>query len=769
MFPKLSHRFKNSLKYIAAFFIPVLILAASFSVIMATNGSDDIPPELTERHGVFDISWFTYASKEASDMASIRTALGGSDNLAKPEAARRLLTDHADIPFLMSFMLSEKRAFTFLAIAGFFRYGLPGLTMFFFIKRKTRIPWITALFLSTAYALSSPMLTSFGCPQAANLAAVFPLLMYFSDSAIRERSVRSVIFLAFAVFLTGMTGVTGWYYGLTMFLMFSFVLALGANETGRDAVRSMIYVFAGWFIGLFSCAAVIYPFIKYGNPIHSGQVDGEALAAPARFPFLDFLMSMTNGRIPSYDGDATLPSLCVTIFVLMLFIAFFFNGKIPLRMRVSSGIMLLLIYLSITFSIVDELLGLGNVTPAVMFVKLIGMSWLMIFIAAVSLRNYSFSKGVSYALGAAVIGLLIVGNSSGNDLSYGFVRLYFTGACAVFWVCFLITRGEGKMKGRLERIIFSVAFAGILFNTTFSLAPIHISSGIARDSYVPQNASEATFLPFLGAEDGEKEYILLTSDIREALYASDTVTVANAVSLASLENRIYTPVPSSEVYSKGLINNMPSGYTVEQKGTRCELIIRIDAGKGTAYYAQSTFTGRQILTEMYVENDIINRFDGPFIQKLGSVSPQINLRIALVEDAEGTGLFEVYSLDPEALSGTRSKVKTFEEDDALTVKAEDLTYVGGKRTVITSVPYVDGLGVYADGKSQETFDCGGRLGFVFDSEIIDGSMTFSVKSDSSDMTRGAVITCLVLVSLAGVCMYNVVKETGRVRKEEKSA
>ena len=744
---------KKTTEYYLVFLIPVLIIFLSVVYARATPPDPEKPDVLAQRYQAFDESYLEMTHDDVEELQTIRQLLSSEWGPERADGIRKILADHMDPFFLIALFMSSGSAMLFLAGTGIVKHGLASLFMYIFIRKKLRLDLLTSMFFSFCYALSTPLLISSFQTPVINFAVLLPVVLCLMDTLLRREKISDTVKLSFAIGLLFMTG--GHTFFITAFWLFliGIILSVYVKKSDDSIAGGMFVLFPPFILGTSVASASFFTVADGLFSSETPKIKELVEHFEVRYTVFDELFSMTDGRILTTDIRDAVVGMSLSVLVLMMFAVFFFIRRIPFAARVMTGLTVLLMHIFLSSSLFRSVpFFYGNVTQTVLLVKIL-MCCLILISAAICYKNTGDSKRIIFGGVFAVLILLIIGNNSKNELSYGFTRLYFNGAAAVFWGYVLITlqKKEGGNGKIFKAGAFGAAFLGLAFNTCFSICPGSFSSDITDYSYRTKQEEEAEDLWFFS---DEREYLLLTSDVSMASELMSPFELANAASRAAMCENFFEKQDVNEVYVKGLLGNTLAGYGAQTAGTRCELIVRADLVEGERYFAYSSFTGEQYLTEMYAGNDRGTTYRESFYKELECLSDHVNLRIAIISAESGTYNLDVYRLDEEKLAEVRGRVRKIGSNARIHVENDDLTSIHGKKTILTSLPYSTDITAKVAGEKLETIDYGGNLAIIVEPELYGVPFTVELSDHYGDIFIGGALTVIVSILLVVIYMYN---------------
>ena len=762
---------------VVAFIVPVLIVFAAYTLVTNTSPHEKYSA-LTMRTALFrESEFFSSIEKDVGDSASIKAALSGDDHIAKISAVRLFLTEHMSVVFLMGMLIGSAGAADIFRIFFFLRFGLAGASFFLFLRKNIGLKNDPSLLLSTVYAVSS--ITVFYVALNTSLMnglIIMPLLLSAIDELNRRGTFKAGIIAILMFALTAASGYGGFMSCVPFSVVTGFFMLLSdRRKHAKDIISSVIKLIFTAVAGIATAAIAVIPMsVGFGAAENFKKLftDGGI-----RFLMIDLIYKMLDCNISGASVSDSAPVMGIFVVTVFLVILFFSNRSIPVRAKTFSGIAMLLLYISVSYSSVDVLIsGIRN-SGVITYSRLVCLMCLMLILAAISLKNINgISKGSVYLTAFLIIGLIMIESSSASQVSPNTVSRLFSSLAVIFWCAVFVH--VTSVKRELPSAAVTAALFGIFFNVFFCLGPADFAVKDLVNSHAQQGLQDASSLEirlhegedFPVFSDDEQTYILLSSYVKDAIQGADAAQIINIVSRAAALDNVFEEISSEGVYFKDITDVGAGKYRIETPGNRGEVTIHSTLpNEYSRYFVVSMFQGVQFVSEAYSEHDVNSSFDGPFLLEMTPSDPEAYVRLTVEASDPVTAEYKIYMLRESGLSDLKNAVG-YIRDGNIDLSDNSLLSLPGVKTVVTSISYNDAYQIRyeQDGRIKEAdkFSLCGKLAFTFENN---GNENLIMKIDYSekDITVGIIITLIFLVCIIiSTLMYN---KTTRDIKEKNLA
>lgn len=727
-----------------AFFLPVLIF------IIATRMKVDSSAAIA-----------AVGANEAEAVKTISAMFSSGHVLSNISAVREILADHTDPLFLMA-LPAGCLSIKVFAASVLVRIGLCSTAMFLFLRRRVRTSAAASLMFALSYTLMPQALTYGVMPTIADLMIMLPVVMYAEDVYLCQTTRRNFLILTGVSCLMVLTGAYGILCGIPFALAAALIMTLCRTGRIRKILVSMGGIIPSQILAAGLTAIVQFP--RFYNGEVSLKPENEKIA----YTFFDQLTGMLYGRIPS-SVTAGAPAYTTGILVLMLILLFFANRAIPFRVKAAVFLCIAAGHLSAAVPVVDSLVSVyGDRSFAAC--RLICLMVLLIFAAAVSIRNISFVSERAVCISEALIlAVIVISNSSANEITPTEFTLFFSAAAAVVSGGMLLKGLRGN--GTSIKVLFIIAFIAMSVNL-YRITPDIITTADSLRGYDSGNVDVDTAglidkripaedLPLYG--DVEDSYLLVTADL-SYLQPDSAPDALNCAARSALLRDVYGRADYNVIYNHGTSHYGTDLFTFDPSFGQSELIIGVDIGDADRCIVTSSLDSRVFLTESYIASDRVTTFDMPFIFEITPEDQAFSLRYATTVENVVNGSLSVWTIDRESLQILNDSIRTF---DGSVIEDGDYNWLlsfTGPKSVITSIDYDPGIRATAGGRKADTYNYNGLLAVLFESDGSGIMPEIRLKSSKGDLLAGAMISVISAGCLLGlICIGH-----GKEGKKEKS-
>ena len=475
-----------------------------------------------------------------------------------------------------------------------------------------------------------------------------------------------------------------------------------------------------------------------------------------RFKLLDVISTLFDGRIITTSSVTGIPQMSVGIIILFLYVLFLINERIPFKIKLTSLLTFLILYLSISCSIVDEFISLYGVSDIGIYSRIIAFAALILMFAAISLRNLvTLSVNSFYIAVGSLLSVEIIHKATCDEVGPSAFALLFSAFVIIVCGCafkFLFYKPNHPAKS----VIASILVALIFINLTYSLGPSDISNDFLTNNI--SNDEDDGFLHFENEEyfpifktDKEDEFMFLTSDISEHVENRRLPELINIISQAALADEVFHKEETSNVNNLGF-TDMGEGYFAAEDNAEQSLITLRAENKDLSrrYFVFSGYSYEQNLSVLCGQDVNYKLYMSSFIGEIVPNTKDFNLRLS-VSLANENFEFSLWSYDEEAVSRLSRSVKTF-NNNQIDLSEISLMKYPGVKTVITSEDYDSNIIATADnGVRLRTLDLAGKLAIVIDNP--EGVNKINLKVSTTDILVGIIVTSVCIIATLLLCIY----------------
>ena len=747
MFRKLKRSDDNTLyplDMVLAFILPLLIFGCAYYLGIRDT---KIPQEITLRYDKFDMGIFRGIT---DDLKLLKSFSLGKD-------FRLVLQGHLDPGFLMASYVPFEFASIILYVFFFLRLAFASFSMHRFLRRQVPLDRSHTLLLSVCYSLSSSVLGIASFSGAMNTVIAIPfmvdlLIEFMRDDHSVRKGLRFSISLAVLFYLSGNLNL------MTVLPFALFTSLFIASAVGTKFSNSVILFLKSLPYFLFAAG---FSALTFANTILDSEIPFPLDADPdldSRASIFDLLTRFLNGK--SYNMSiASGVGLSLTIFILLLLIVFFFNPRIPIRIR---AVLFFGVFICFAMFCSNLLLEYGTLFTNTVLdcnstfsARFAFLSAILIFAAAISLRNLSSVKNSTVALSVlSVLILVVLSNSSGNSTSPGLFSIAFTILCAV--LCYFMIVNIDKIPGYATAI---AVLLGLTINLAFIL-PISRygkptdDAAMMFDGIPDEDLSLDYPLPQLDffTRDNEDFYFLVHfhPDYNSTPGMLNTLTYYMGI------EPFFMPLSNANDVFRGKSDRpLIDDESMIEDGMEVVSykVITLDFWeKDDPIILYSDYRGDFDLVIEHGDTEDRQTLTGPCMVLLDTKGEDSFGAKILINDPtyKHTSRFEYYSVNEEALDDFRMNA----------IRYTGPFNVEGSVTVLTGRRYGSSVTVYVDGEKTVTYNIAGKLAFDIYSDE-----TSSVEIRSLDL--GIYISAaVVLISI--ICSIVVILLSDRKEKKKKA-
>lgn len=746
----------DSVYILMAFFLPILILGVVLKYLYSSTIEDEAVRVFTQRYSDFNGTILNGSVNEAGDSQLIRGMITGSDKIAKIHGIRALLAYHLD-PFFLFLTLIGKgtvRAFTRVL---FIRVGLAGATACYFVRKHIGIKNTFSFFMSTAYALSGPVLVGTANPQIINLAIVAPLVLSAIDSFARRKSLKQSILLAVAIAALGLGGINGVLSGVILVLFASIVVVSTVVVPGKRRgvyLKILGLTIIGWCLS----AAVLIPAIYDSNSvINIADVFENNVV---RYQAFDVIGTLFDGRILTTASVNGIPQVSLSITALFLFVLLIINERVPFILKLTSLMSFLILYVSISWSVADEIMSIFGTSEIVIYSRLAVFAGLMLLYSSISLRNITTLTPRDIFLGCGLLlGTLFVHKAICTEVAPSTFSMVFS-FVAVIALTISFNFMATHPAHPLESIITSLLLVGIFINAVYVIGPSDfkdkfLSNSIGKSTtYQEIYTTKENTLPIFDSTSNS-EYIFLSSDIVPLMDKAPIPEVINMTSKAALLDPIFVKVQTPCVFSNGVTDLGEGMFVPSSAGLDTTITIRMqNTDLSRRYFVYSGFESLQSLSELYGETVFNNSYNSRFMAEINPIAPNFNLNLKTFT-GDVTSEFSVWLYDEYSAGKFAANIRNM-DNYKLDLSDISLMRYPGTKSVITSLDYDSKyIARTNSGRELTTFNLAGKLGITIDNPEDINAITISVPV--YDIITGLTVTGVMVISFVFILLYIYVK------------
>ncbi len=729
--------------------ITVLILLASLSYAFSPFDPEKPVNTLTMRHGEFDVSFFDGINADYEDINAGYEVFHNKTSFYYPQFIREILFFHMDIGFLSGLIFGADSVLWLLITLYLIKYGILGALTFLLLRRGFSLGRMPATVLSVAFSVSSLVYTIGLNTALFNAIVILPGVCLLILNFVRNGGIKNLIWSIAGILVFTLSGVYA-VAALPILLLIFIVILIGTRNTGFNSYRRLLAAFlSGSLLSLY----IIVPFLKSSRFIWN--IKPSITEGKVKFTLFDSVYKLLDGNLSGGSLMDRMPAIGVGAFVVMLLVLFFINHVIPFKFKITSGILLLLLYISVSYDAFERILVFEGASYSFSYLRVALMAFLILIMSAISIKNAAtLRKGEVYVAVFAVIIYIILSNNSASEIVHGTVSMYLSALVAILSGCIVIAMAD-KKEG-VSYFLMLLILGEIALNAAFVLAPASFNTADVRADSVLGNYNEASDNYIF--ESGKMEYIVLSEDLSELSSFIPPHERVNTVARSLYINNVFNLVENYPVYVSGAATLGDGMYEALPESSLTTVNLRITRNDLVSdVYLSSSYVGHANIRLLYGETEENISVSSPFLIKLDVNEMSY---IAAIDFSGGFyGRFDLSAVvsDKDALAEFKGSINEIRNNEINLSSNHSMIY-DGTRTVITSVKYSPDLEIIYTKANKiyvaKSFNLNGLLAFNVESGGFDHQQA-KIISSRNDLIVGFVSTVIVFISLIILCiMYN---------------
>lgn len=696
--------------FLAAVFMAVL----AFQICLNTKPGQFLPKQLTLRNDTTGVYIIQGIEDSAAEASLIRESLSGNGSMTAGECWLEITNDNLDPFFLLA--VAFPGAARFIIEIGFFlKFGLAAAFMYYFCCRHIGPGRIMSVILGLSYAFASQVILLAQFSAVMNLAVLFPLVLSSYDSFLRKRTIKKFIFATVVSALLAACGTCADIVGLPFLVLASLIMCLALYDTAKTILSSWVRLLTTEIVGLLLAGFIVFPRFASLEPVFDFEAAYEKAAV--NYTFFDILIRTKLMQAGGITGEVA-PEWYFGILAVTALVLFAANRKIPFRLKAGVFAVTAVTFITCCSSFVREMFTLVKVTPVITGSRLICLSAILIFAAALSIKNASgLANGVYFASCLIPCAMVMLSNVRSYDGKSSAMSLVLTILAYVICACAVRYQAEGGSGWKMKTFAVLAVFT-VFCNTAFQIANNTVKAIAVRNPY---GASEQEDMARLSCEEGFEmsvftdsdkiRYLITSTDLSEAAGDMEYVRALNLASQSALTGDLFTFESASAYNMRNMTADGMNRYSISSGHSEASFSVGSD-GEGRCFiFSSFTCPGSISFNQGGYNSNM--EFDGSYICEVGNDGGIGTVYLSYNSNVEETGEITFQRLIPGALEALNEATHT---SDGLKFSFgfDDIPGMqGGIKTVIFSIPYSDDYSVRIAGREAKTFEYNGRLAAVF--------------------------------------------------------
>ena len=737
---------------IFCFLASVLIAALAYYAGLKIEPGKILPEGLSMRSGPMSDSIVYGINIALDDIDLIKSGNAGS-------GLWRLLTFvHLDLFFYLALLLPQAAAKAVLMTGYFVRFGLCASAMYYFMSEHVKLSRMFSLLLAVMYAFSSQVIFTAQLAEIMNMAVMMPVLMSAVDSYYKKRTWKSFSLVCIASFGLGATGGFGILTGIPAMILISLLMSFGLYKTFKMAFSSWLKALGSILTGLILTAAFSVPGLyAMSFDVNISESFSKAKVSYTVYDLIRGMFALRSGGIVMNSA----PVFYVGILTITAVIAFALNEAIPVRLKVASGVITAVFYISCCSSFVNETLSIFGAAAILMSARLICLGVLVFFIAGIGLKNIkTLTRGGFIATCLIPLAFLVVANNSTAGTTLAAPILVATFIAVILESGLVYALAKDKLTNKAKTVIVVAVFVLVGINAAFIMFNNTITKPTVEQYFIPEYGDgTAQSLIFdsdfdLPAINGADNYQIVNADLSIFEFEDSAIDGINFISNNINDEELFEEIfitpegDEDEMFIKG-----PDRYGLDV-GTNIYNFEPFDVIAGERLFIYCTAMEGAEVKILSSDGQSEKTFTGPFLTALDVGEGEVKLDFTISSEGEEVCYIALYKLNENALNGIK-KLSGNAASSGFTIGTRDIT---GTNTLILPYSY-DDTRVKIGGKYRDTFEFFGKIACTFECNGED-NMEVSVERKDSGIVLG------VLISAVAALCFIAIPLTQRYNKKK---
>ncbi|MBO4450011.1 MAG: YfhO family protein [Clostridiales bacterium] len=743
-------------QFIDGFVICFLAAAATATIALnlglSVGPGKILPATLSMRTGDMSENIIAGLKVAENDVARIKSGLSSAE-------AWELISDrNLDLFFFIALLLPQSLTKAVLTIGYFLRFGLAASLMYAFCCRHAGLRRLYSFLLGMMYAFSSQVVLTAQFTPVMNMVILIPCALSAFDSYLRTRTWKSFALSALACALIAASGSYGCISGIPFLIVSSLVLSIGLYSRKRKVFSSWMKLWGAIITGTAMAAFSVIP--RFIGQVPKFDVVQAAKTAEMRYDFYDLLRHMFVAQSGGLENDMP-PVFYIGILTVEALILFWFNFKIPVRVKVTAAFVISVWYISCASSFVSGAVSIFGESPVLSSTRLICLEAFLFFYAAIALKNISgVERGALYASFLIPLGFLVFSGNNYTDIQFSTTINLGTGI--VMLVCGIINsrlalQPSGKKFKMFVAVLGALAItvnaSFIMFNNSVSASGTGLSaiSDAEEDDDDLFGEDEDIGLSVFSNADN---YLLFSEDIssHKADSFADGFNYASGMAQAG---ECFSEYDLAFVYSDQADHKEKDIYSVGAGFS--SITFEITCKDGDRLFVYSGFGGditiRNTNGEFEEETDI----SGPSLCELEATPGKHELAFFFDLEEASESRLAVMRVNPGAAERLQKATRAMNKG-SFSFKYNDIPGMhAGPVSLLTSKAYDPGTRISVNGKTCRTFEYLGLTGcaFVASDKVSDYNVQISkvIPGLSGGITL-SVAVCLAILAIPVIYKYS---------------
>lgn len=687
----------------------------------------------------------------------------GIKNGMDPVDAWNLISDHnLDLFFLIALILPKNLTQAVLTIGYFLRFGAAASLIYWFCCCHTGLRRLYSFLLGMMYALSAQVILTAQFATVMNMVVIIPAALSAFDSYLRERTWKAFGLSCLACAMTAVSGSCGCLSGIPFLAVAALLLSVSLYRLKRQIFSSWLKLLGAVTAGTAMASFTVIPrFIGFTPGF---DVVASFKTAEMRYKLYDLLRHTYAAQSGGLDRDMV-PVFYIGILTLEAVVLFWANFKIPVRVKVTTAVILSVWYISCASSFVSEAVSIFGESNVLSASRLICLEVFLFFCAAIALRNIDgVTSGALYAAFLVPMAFLVFSGNFYSDIQFS--TTINLGTAATMLVCGLIVRHialetpEKPVGKRFKTVIATIGAAAVTVNASFIMFNNSVSLSDSGVDMIPDNTE---MLDGEYIDSGETAGLSVFSEGYRFLLLSEDISSYNASDFADAFNYMSGKAGADACFEKYDITLVYS----DQADLVKDDLYKVGSGFSSVTYELNCEDGDRMFVYCGFGGDTtIRNTNGDFEEETDLTKPSLT-EIDASEGKHEVAVF--FSLDGETESRLAflrlrqpaaddlERVTHSMEKDGFSFRTKDIPgQRSGTASFVTSMPYDASVKIMVNGRNCKTFNYMGLTGCVFDASESAGEYVVRFTKVVPGLAGGIAVSaavCLAVIAIPLIYKY----------------
>ena len=754
-------------KFIDGFVISFLAAACAATIALniglSISPGKILPASISMRTGEMSENIIAGLKNAENEILRIKGGMDQAD-------AWNLISDHnLDLFFLIALILPKGLIQAVLTIGYFLRFGAAASLMYWFCCRHTGLCRLYSFLLGMMYALSAQVILTAQFAPVMNMVVVIPAALSSFDSYLRERTWKSFGLSCLACALTAASGSCGCLSGIPFLAVAALLMSVSLYSLKRKIFSSWLKLLGAVTTGAAMASFTVIP--RFIGWVPKFDVVASFRSAEMRYKLYDLLRHTYVAQSGGLDRDMV-PVFYFGILTVEAVVLFWANFKIPVRIKVTTALILSVWYISCASSFVSEAVSIFGESNVLSASRLICLELFLFFCAAIALRNISgVSSGALYAAFLVPMAFLVFSGNFFSDIQFS--TTINLGTAVTMLVCGLIVRRLATVPAgkRFKTVIAALGAVAVTVNASFIMFNNSVS---LSDSGVDMIPDTSEMLDGEYIDSGEITGLSVFSEGYKFLLLSEDISTYDAADFADAFNYMARKADAGACFDKYDLTLVYSDqaefvqddYYLVGEGFS-SITYELSCEKGDRMFVYCGFDGDITLRNTNGEFEEETDLSDPALAELDASEGKHELAVFFSLENETKSRLAVLRLRQSAADALEKATHSMGKDE-FSFRTKDIPgQASGTVSFVTSVPYDPSVKITVNGRNCKTFDYMGRLGCVFEASGSTAEYVVRFTKVVPGLTGGIAVSAAVCLAVIAIPL--IYKYTNKNNKKGKGS